>query len=400
MACCFLFQFVNIGMASSSFAVFQPYIVELPDVGAVGGSVVLSVRTLVSLFAMFFVNAYLEKLGTRLGVAIACLFTAAGFAFYGLGTTLPLLCVGAVLAGIGFSFGGMVGMTLLVNRWFACRVGTAIGIASLGNGVASVLIPLLALQLIHNVSLSAAFFANAAIALVVAVLVFICLRDDPAEMGLRPFGADTGKKATEQADAQQDAGNAVSLPRFMRVLLLAAMTCIGGICVGGMSYLSVNLTTLGYDEVFAGGMVSAAGAFLIVSKLMTGEAVDRLGPCKGSALMFSIEIVGLLLLCLTALGSIGLAVAGSCLYGLGLAVGTVGTSVWSLGLSSAENRAKTVKNFQVCYSLGCFLFNVFPGVLAELTGSYIALYVVLLICALFAAIVVVCAYRRYRPELG
>lgn len=61
--CCFAFQFVNIGMASSSFAVFQPHIVALPDVGAVGGSMALSVRMLVSLSAMFFVNIYLDKVG-------------------------------------------------------------------------------------------------------------------------------------------------------------------------------------------------------------------------------------------------------------------------------------------------------------------------------------------------
>lgn len=149
-----------------------------------------------------------------------------------------------------------------------------------------------------------------------------------------------------------------------------------------------------------GSMVSTAGVFLIVSKLLTGEAVDRLGPCKGSALMFSIEVVGLLLMCLTALGSISLAIAGSCLHGLGLAIGTVGTSVWSLGLSTPEHRAKTVKNFQVCYSFGCFLFNVFPGALNEVTGSYVALYAILFFCALFAAVVVIFAYRRYCPELG
>ena len=384
---------------------FQPYIVALPDVAAVGGSMVLSVRTLVSLFAMFFVNIYLDKVGVRLGTAIGCLCTAAGFAFYGLGTTLPVLCIGAVLAGLGFSFGGMVGMTLVINRWFARRVGTAIGIASLGNGVASVVVPLIAMQLIHNVSLAAAFFTNAAIALAVAAVVFAFLRDDPAKMGLKPFGADEVEDAGEPEQVQEEASDekqpaTAPLPRPVRFLLLAAMVCIGGICVGGMSYMSVNLTTLGYSEVFAGSMVSAAGAFLIISKLLTGEAVDRLGPRKGSTLMFGIELLGLLLMCLTALGSIPLAIAGSCLYGLGLAIGTVGTSVWSLGLSTPEHRAKTVKNFQVCYSLGCFLFNVFPGALSEVTGSYVALYVILFFCALFAAVVVIFAYRRYRPELG
>ena len=48
-ACCFLFLFVNVGMPSTSFSVYQPYLVQL--VGDSGGALVLSVRTLADPYA-------------------------------------------------------------------------------------------------------------------------------------------------------------------------------------------------------------------------------------------------------------------------------------------------------------------------------------------------------------
>ena len=44
-ACCFLLLFTNVGLASTSFSVYQPYLVELPGVGHSGGSIVISIRT-------------------------------------------------------------------------------------------------------------------------------------------------------------------------------------------------------------------------------------------------------------------------------------------------------------------------------------------------------------------
>ena len=72
-ACCFLLLFTNVGLASTSFSVYQPYLVELPGVGHSGGSIVISIRTFISVIAMFFVARYYEKLDCRKGVAFASL---------------------------------------------------------------------------------------------------------------------------------------------------------------------------------------------------------------------------------------------------------------------------------------------------------------------------------------
>ena len=85
--CCFLFLCVNVGFPSTSFNVYQPYIVEL--VGDSAGSLILAVRTFVSLICMVFVACYYERFDCRLGIFLATLCTAAGFLIYGTSQSLP-----------------------------------------------------------------------------------------------------------------------------------------------------------------------------------------------------------------------------------------------------------------------------------------------------------------------
>lgn len=400
-ACCFLFLFVNIGLPSTSFSVYQPYLVTLPGVGDAGGSLILSARTLTSFAAMFLVGAYLNRLDVRAGAAVGCFLTGAGFIVYSFASSLPAFLAAAVLTGFGYGLGGMVGMTLLMNRWYKSRVATSIGIATVGSGVASIVMPIVILPIIHGLSLQAAFRFEAALAIVFGIVVFAFLRNYPEDVGAEPFhlpDAPEEKRGSKAHDVDLDALE--PLPRRMRILLLVAMVITGAFCLGGMGYLSVNLTSVGFDSVFAGTMVSVAGAALTVSKFTAGEVIDHAGPRKGTLMLFSILIVGTALCCLPFLHSPVLSAAGTALFGFGTSIGSVGISLWALELSDAAHRTRTVRNFQICYSLGGFLFNLFPGVLKELTGSYAVIYVILLVCGVIAAATILHAYRRYRPEMG
>ena len=60
--CCFLLMFCNVGIPSTSFNVYQPYIVAIPGVGDSGGSFVIGLRTCVSMGCMFVGGKYFEIL--------------------------------------------------------------------------------------------------------------------------------------------------------------------------------------------------------------------------------------------------------------------------------------------------------------------------------------------------
>lgn len=399
-ACCFLLLFTNVGLASTSFSVYQPYLVELPGVGHSGGSIVISIRTFISVIAMFFVARYYEKLDCRKGVACASLCIGIGFVIYAFSTANFVgLCIGSIFTGLGYGLGGMVASTMLIGRWFKDHVATAAGIAAVGSGVAAVIVPPVVVALESAFSLSSAFVAEGILALACAVILYALLRNKPQDMGLVPYTdpklssevEDVSQKTSLQKKQRSNRINR-NLPSRMVPVVLIAMLFVGCVSVGGSNYLAVLFTSEGFTTEYAALLVSISGACLMVSKLFTGVVFDKIGTAKGSLVFFALFIIGLILLCLSDMGNHNLALFGVLFYGTGLALGTVGISIWSIELAPRGQQVKTIKNFQIAYALGGFIFTFLPGFLMEATGTYLISYGTLLIMVVLAAGIIVGLY--------
>ena len=394
VACCFLSMFVNTGFASTSFNVYQPSLVAI--VGDTGGSVVLAMRTLTSLVAIMFVDRYFHLLDCRRGISIACMLTAAAFMIYSAANSLPMFLLGAFVAGVAYGLGGMVGVTLLVRRWFRMDVGKAVGVAAVGSGVASIVIPIVAMRVIEGVSLAASFRMEAIIALALGAVIFALLRNRPSDLGMQPFGEQGGQDVKAARRDSGKTGNRLS--RRNRLLVMAAMVMLGMLCVGGAGYMAVMLTTEGFSTMFAATLLSVFGIALTASKYIAGVLFDKMGTRQGSTIMFAVFVAGALMCCLAGLQIPALSTAGVLLYGAGASLGTVGVSVWSIEMADPKNYARSIKNFQLAYSGGGFLGTVFPGPLKELAGSYTISYEVLFVLSIACAAIVVGTYWRHRTE--
>ena len=388
--CCFLFVFANVGLASTSFSVHQPYLVAMPGIGDTGGSLILSVRTLVSLLAMVVVDRYYRLLDMRRGVFLACLLTCSGFLVYSMAASLSVFFAGAVLLGLGYGLGGNVAMTYLANRWFASGIGGVVGFAAMGSGLASIVMPLVVVQVIEAASLSVAFVVEGCLAGGIGIVVFALVRNRPSDLGLQPHKGKEGKA--------RRARGSVQAPRVERALLLAAMVMVGVFCCAAMTYLSALATSTGFDTVFAATLVSVAGIALTVAKYATGKLFDRLGALLASGIMFGFALVGFALACMAGLGNAALMIAASVAMGTGLSLGSVGVSIWSLDLSDPDNRARQIKSFQVAFALGGFVANTFPGIVKDLVGSYIVSYAALFVIATLAAVIILRFYHKFKAR--
>ena len=387
--CCFLILFTNIGLPSTSFSVYQPYLVAIPGVGDSGGSVILAVRTFVSLVAMFFVARYYNWLNCRVGAFLASLFVAAGFALYSVNADNYFgLCVGSVLTGLGYGLGGMICSTMLIGRWFKTNVATVAGIAAVGSGVAAVVLPPAVVAVVNATSLSTAFALEAGLALLLGVLVFALLRNFPEDMGLVPFESHKKEKEGKRAPLRMNR----DVPHSLLPVLLVAMVFVGCASIGGNGYLGVLFTSEGFSAESAAALIAVSGACLMVAKLFNGLIFDAVGTRNGSILFFLLFIGGMGLLCLTDMGSSWLATAAAVMFGLGLSLGTVGISVWSIELAPKGREVKTIRNFQICYALGGFIFMLLPGFLAEAFGTYLVSYSLLFFMLIVAAVVIVGIY--------
>ena len=390
--CCFLVLFINQGLPATSFNVFQSYLVALPGVGDVGGSLVLTVRTLVSLVALLFVGVFYRRVSLRAGVALATLLTAAGFGVYSQAQGLPLLCLGSVLTGLGYGFGGMVATTMLIGNWYRGHIGTVVGVAAMGSGVASIVMPVAAAALIARFDLATAFRAEALLALGLGAVAVGLLRSRPQDVGLAPTQEDD---PLAQRRRRRVRVGTSTLPPADKRLMLVALTLLGAVAIVGNGYFSVLLTSSGVSLGTAAALTAVLGCALTVSKLACGWVLDAAGSTRGSLAFFALLIAGLVLCCLVGPGGDADGFFAAVLYGLGVAVATTGVSVWALELSAPADRLGLLRDFQVAYAFGGFAFNLAPGLIANATGGYAASYALLGAMAVACAAIVGVVYRRH-----
>ena len=426
VACCFCILFINQGLPATSFNVFQSYLVAMPGVGDLGGSLVLTVRSFVSLVAIFFVSAFYRRFSLRVGVAAATAFTAAGFLAYSLARDLALLCLGSVLTGIGYGFGGVVATTMLIGNWYRGHIGTVAGAVGMGSGVASMVMPLAVAAVIARSDLSHAFLMEALLALGLGTVVVALLRSKPQDVGRRPGeepapaaprAAGTSPAAPAPAAPPAAAAptrtapepsapaaparhpgkvhvGAATLPRADKHLMLAAMVLLGAVAIVGNGYFSVLLTSSGIGLETAALLTAVLGTSLTLSKLACGWVFDLAGARKGSLAFFTVLIVGLLLCSLAGPGGAADGFFAAVFFGVGVALATTGVSVWTLELSAPRDRLGMVRDFQVAYAFGGFAFNLMPGALANATGSYAVSYALFAAAAIACALIVGIVYKR------
>jgi MFS family permease len=455
LVCCFFVLFANQGLPATGFNVYQSYLIEIPGVGPIGGSGILTIRALVSLVVMFFVAAFYRRIDARWGVCGATLLTALGFLIYGLFPNLIGLCIGSVFTGIGYGLGGMVATTLILGNWFQGSLGKAAGFIGMGSGAASLLIPVGAAALIKHVSLSAAFLVEAGLALALAFIFGLVLRAHPRQIGMQPAGkkahqrettlsleeegeekvapADsttaasatttptastpvasapaasaptTSSKATPVASASTSSTSSApdltakrNLTRGEHFALMVAVVLIGGIAVTGFAYFSVLLTSSGIDRIVAAALTALGGGCLTIGKFACGWSIDKWGTRVGSLTFFAILFVGLIICGFLPADSVSGGVAAAFFYCTGVALATTGIAVWSLELSTPDTSLKLVRDLNIAYAGGGFLFNMLPGPLDQITGSYSTTYALFALLCIASALLIGFVYTHHQGRL-
>lgn len=411
VTCAFLLLFVNVGFTSTAFSVYQHYLVEIPGVGNIGGSAIVTVRTLVALICMFFTGFYFKRVNPRLGFSIATFCSCLAFVGFGTFHSLGGLCLSAILAGIGYGLGGMVASTYLIGNWFTGKVGHVAGIASMGSGVAAIVIPIGAGWIIETFSLTAAFYTEAILAFAISGLLFAFVRMTPYEVGLEsisdagefmhPFRRKKNRSKRQSEKLEKVTKSAgVQLSTAAYVVMVIAIILLGGVSVAGYNYFGILLTSQGIEPVTAAALISVAGIFLTISKFLVGAACDRFGTLIGSLIFFILLFLAMVLCSLIGTGGVPEAAFAALMLGIGMPLGTTGISLWSLELTTPDQMLKTIKRFQISYAFGGFAFNMMPGILSQLTGSYTSTYKVLTVMSFICAVLVLSVYKMYAKKVA
>ena len=181
MTGCALLTLGYLGYAALLNGAAPPVILLIATLGAFGLAAVLVVA----------LGSLLPQLGRTPAIVLAAALALAFlWNFYGAwsGDALRQLYAIHMLFALALSAAGSMTVIFLVSSWFVKHRGLAIGIALIGTSLGSAVFPLVNPPLIEALGWRQAFTWNAAMPLVLLVLVALAIKGTPAQAGYRAVG--------------------------------------------------------------------------------------------------------------------------------------------------------------------------------------------------------------------
>jgi sugar phosphate permease len=302
-----------------------------------------------------------------------------------------------LLAGFGSGLVASVLGPTIANRWFIKDRGLVTGVfgASVSAGQL-IFFPLLT-ALAVTVGWRAGAIVMGGIALVLIVPVAVWLRNDPADVGVTPRGAEAGMAVAPAPPA--DPGVMRRAVRSADFWFLASTFFVCGATSNGLIgvHFINHAVEHGFATSVAAGALAVMGAFNFIGTIASGWLTDRRDPRKLLLIYYAFRGVSLLLLPFVH-DTMGI-VSFSILFGLDY-IATVPPTVALCADAFGRHNVGIVYGWIfAAHQLGAAISAWVAGVVRESVGDYTVAFVAagwIAIVAGFAAL----AIRRQAPAVG
>ncbi|MER5881194.1 MFS transporter [Streptomyces sp. NPDC001910] len=267
------------------------------------GQIALAASVNMVLFGLTapFAAALMERAGIRRVAAGAMLLVAVGaLATNWMASPWQLTLYWGVLIGLGSGCLTMTFAALITSRWFVRRRGLVTGALSASSHLGQLLfLPLIAWS-VDRYDWQPPVVTLALVALAVAGLVALLLRDHPADVGVMPYGADefVAKPAAVEGAARRTLTVLFQAMRTGTFWLLAGMFVICGASTNGIMWS--NWVPAAHDHgmhaTVAASVLSLIGIFSALGAALSGWLTDRFDPRRLLTVYFTIRALTLLAL--------------------------------------------------------------------------------------------------------
>ncbi len=359
-------------------------------------STLYSIGTLASAGILILAGRQLDRHGNRIVLAVAALLFGAGLALMGVASGLVTLLLGFVVLR---SFGqGVVslGARTLVPHWFHSRSGRAFSILGVGGMASQAIVPTWNQAMINAVSWREAWLINAGIIwLVLLPLVWLIVRNRPADLGQEPYGAEP----VVPGDTRPRQEWGFDVRQASRTFAFWALLFAGAVPALVLTGLSLNqtgiLTDRGLDATLAATMFGVGAAAALPTSLVAGWLCDRY-PAH-YVLIAGQAFMGIGMIVLLTMGSLEGAIIYSALRGMCEGCWTVSIDVvWPTWFG----RRYLGRIRSLGFAVGVFGAALGPipfGFAFDALGGYDPAILGLLVLPVAAIIVVLLARRPLLP---
>ena len=343
------------------------------------------------------VGPLVDRYGGRWLMATGALVAGLGFVLMSqIGAFWQFLILRWVFVTVGGVFMCHMVVSVTISRWFVRKRGRAIAIASLGQGLSKVFIPIVTATLFISVGWRWTWSIFGIVTLILIVIpAVIFMRRSPEEMGLEPDGAIESSARVNDARMEPTKLRAaisadetiwtwrevVRTDTFWIICFIYGMANVG---IAGLNlHVFAYVTDIGFSTLVAATVLSIIASTQLGSTLVWGFVGERMEIRRSSMLMFLIQATGLGTAILTH--GVVPVYTGFFLYGIGLGGGWVLQElVWATYFGRMSLGTVRGLGILVTHAFGAAGAPFF-GFVHDLTGSYQSSFIAFVIALVISA---------------
>lgn len=395
LSLCFVNMVVMRGV-NGAFGVYYLALLDEFSWSRSDGASIASINFVVYALASPAVGLAFDRLGPRVLMPL-------GAALVGIG--LFLSSFASSLLGLYFSYGlvtalgqgalGFVGHNALISFWFVRRRATAIGIASMGQGLGALVMVPATQALISAVGWRWTYIATGSLLLFLLVPAnALFQRRAPQDVGQFPDGGD--KPATEHAGGhatKHAGGRDWTLGEATRSFPFWCIT-VGHLALGTALFMInthaiAHFVAVGYEKLAASFYFGLIGFIRIGATIIWGSVSDRLGRSKAYAIAILVTALGVSsMIAMTLDAPLWLVYVTIALYGIGHSAGNPTYGAVIGDIFSGRKIGLIFGFLEISFGLGSAFGSWIGGYLFDATGSYAWSFRVCLVCFVISGLAI------------
>lgn len=340
----------SVGLVQNVAGVYFDPIASEMNIGRGPVSFSLTIYVLLSAAGSLLFKKISDRFTAELTTKIAALLLIGGTLLSALSVNLFSLYLFSAIKGLGGGLIHLVTASLFINNWFEKRNGLMVSIAMAFSGVAGAVFSPILSYVINNYSWKIGYMVNGAVMFILLIpLFFFKISFHPEDSGLLPYGHSnkTDENIETGSDQISDKGQDILL--FIYAVIVGFVTCVPQFFPG-------HASVLGYSASFGSLLISLSMITNIISKIILGTMVDRIGSKKAVMITSSIVLIGSLMM----LNNIALYI-GALLFGFCFAGSTV-------GMTSISREQYSQKEYLVKYPILSFVSTAVNALGSPIVG--------------------------------
>ena len=387
LALCFANMVVMRGV-NGAFGVYYLALLEEFSWSRSDGATVASANFFVYAIASPLVGLAFDRFGPRLLMPLGAFLVGAGLVASSFATSLfSLYITYGIITALGQGALSFVGHNALISFWFVRRRATAIGIASMGQGVGALAMVPLTQVLIDHFGWRWTYIVTGSILLLILMPAnAIFQRRTPQDVGQFPDGADTPIEGSSGRHGSKHAGGRDwTLGEAARSFPFWCIT-IGHLALGTALFLInthaiAHFVAVGYDKLAASLYFGFIGFIRIGATIIWGTLSDRLGRSKAYGIATFVTVLGVIaMMAMTVDAPLWLVYLTIALYGVGHSAGnpTYGSVIGDI--FSGRKIGLIFGFLEISFGFGSAFGSWIGGYLFDASGSYAWALAVCLVC--------------------